>query len=109
MNNKQVLSQFTILCWASFTAILGHVLDSPARVSQLFMEACFLKSCKLNRDLDKLSSQRTPQMELELVDCYFPAKKNYLYPITILSNVTDHLCLLLKNSKSKPKKITEEQ
>ena len=32
MNKKKVLSKFTILCWASFTAVLGHTspgLDTP--------------------------------------------------------------------------------
>ena len=28
--SHNVLSKFTILCWATFTAILGHRLDAPA-------------------------------------------------------------------------------
>ena len=28
MSKKKVLSKFTILCWATFIAILGHGLDT---------------------------------------------------------------------------------
>ena len=36
MSEKKVLSKFMILCWATFIAILGHRLGTPAGVNIAF-------------------------------------------------------------------------